>query len=113
MNRKDMIIENMLQNAGVDPSGFIDDVSEEKDPFAAIWKMSRRNNNAGAILAGAKMIGADKIINCIELVMKIRSAEGGMPTDLVKYRDKLKRELMGLAKKKLLKDSYSDFVDAF
>ena len=84
-----------------------------KDPFAEIAKMVDRNDQGGAMLEGAKYLGFKKLADRVKLVMKLHSVEGHMPMSLVRYRGELFSEMMEAAKKKLSKDDYDAFVDAF
>ena len=83
------------------------------DKIAKINKMTELNDNGGAILEGAKMLGNKSIADRVKLVMKLHILEGGMPNDLMNYRHGLYKELMYLAKKKLSKDNYEKFHGAF
>lgn len=91
------------------------DLSEAnaKNPYAKIAKMTDYNDHAGAILAGAELLGSKDIAARIKLVSKLHDLEGSIPSSLIDYRYSLHKELKALAKKKLSSDDYDQFCGAF
>lgn len=75
--------------------------------------MTRRNDHAGAKVAGAKALWLKKLEKIFGLIKEIARHEGHMPSYLDKYSYDLYQQMMGEAKKKLSPEHYKAFYAAF
>lgn len=94
---------------------FLAEVASSKNAkkIDQIAQMTDYNNHNGAMIEGAKLLGAKKLQKIFESIAAIQDAEGSMPPDLMKYRQYKYKEMMKLAKKQMLAGDYSRFHGAF
>ena len=95
----------------------IENLEEAKgDIDALVKKIARlvnRNDHAEAIIVAAKYLGAKSIVDRVKLVDKLHDLEGGMPYELITYRNSLQKAVKDEAKKKLSPEDWDKFEAAF
>lgn len=85
----------------------------DSDTVKEIAKLTDNNNHTEALIEGAKMVGATKLVKKLELVFKLQDLEGHMPVGLREYRDQLSKELDSLAKRDMSDEEFESFHGAF
>lgn len=71
------------------------------------------NDHTGARLLLAKQLNASKWIEALQGVEMIQRAEMGLPSEILKYRENIYKDLMKLAKRKYSKEEYNKIYGAF
>lgn len=84
-----------------------------RDTVEEIEKMTSRNDHGGALMVAAKLVGAKKEAKVIEHLNAIRDLEGGMSSDLIKYRADLFDRVKAVAKRELDQRQFNLLMDAF
>ena len=81
--------------------------------IAQIAEMTDQNDHGGAVALLAKSLGETKTVKVMEHVRAIHHVLGGMPHDLITFRNSLLAELLKQAKSKLDADAYKQLHMSF
>lgn len=78
-----------------------------------IMSLTDKNQHTEAIIELAKDLGDRPALEILKGIEMIHNAEGSIPTDIQKYRDKVLNSLLEKAKKRFDKEYYEAIKKAF